>query len=99
MIPRIKSVKPLENFRLKVIFDDGENCIYNVLEDINAIPEFKELKTVCGLFEQVQIDKSRTCIFWNDVIDIASDTIYEYGEHCAIFADAAKEKIEREVEL
>ena len=81
MIPRIKSVKPLENFRLKVIFDDGKNCIYDVLEDINSIPEFEELKTVCGLFEQVQIDTSRTCLYWNDVIDLASDTIYEYSEH------------------
>lgn len=23
---------------------------------------------------------SRTCVFWNDRIDLASDTIYEYGK-------------------
>lgn len=26
-----------------------------------------------------QLDSSRTCIFWNDRVDLASDTILEYG--------------------
>lgn len=28
---------------------------------------------------QVIIDKSRTCVYWNDRIDLPSDTLYEYG--------------------
>ena len=28
---------------------------------------------------QVKIDKSRTCVYWNDRIDLPSDTLYEYG--------------------
>jgi hypothetical protein len=53
--------------------------IYNVKEDIETIESYKDLAAVQGLFEQVQLDESRTCVFWNDQIDLPSDTIYEYG--------------------
>lgn len=79
MIPRIKNVKPLKDFMLHVVFDDGRDVLYNVWEDIENIPSYKDLKTIHGLFNQVQIDPSRTCVFWNDYIDLPSDTIYEYG--------------------
>ncbi len=80
MIPRIKSVKPMNNFVLQVVFDDGKDVLYNVRDDIDTIPSYQDLKTIPGLFNQVQLDPSRTCVFWNDMIDLASDTIYEYGE-------------------
>ncbi len=80
MIPRIKSVKPMNNFVLQVVFDDGKGVLYNVEDDIDTIPSYQDLKTIPGLFNQVQLDPSRTCVFWNDMIDLASDTIYEYGE-------------------
>ena len=80
MIPRIKSVKPHENNILYVIFDDGKECLYNVKEDIDSIEQYKDLETIQGLFEQAQLDESRTCVFWNEYIDLASDTIYEYGK-------------------
>lgn len=80
MIPKIKSVKPQSNYVLHVIFDDGKVCLYNVKEDIDSIEQYKDLETIYGLFEQVQIDASRTCVFWNDDIDLPSDILYEYGE-------------------
>lgn len=80
MIPRIKSVKPQENYTLHVIFDDGKRCIYDVKEDIDSICQYRDLQEIKGLFEQVQLDESRTCVFWNDFIDIPSDTIYECGK-------------------
>ena len=80
MIPRIKSVKPMDDFMLHVVFDDGKDVLYNVAEDIEAIPSYQDLRTINGLFNQVQLDESRTCVFWNDMIDLASDTIYEYGK-------------------
>ena len=80
MIPRIKSVKPQENYKLLIQFDGGETVIYNVLEDIDAIDDFGPLKTERGLFENVQLDESRTCIYWSDRIDLPSDTLLEYGE-------------------
>lgn len=80
MIPRIKSVQPLENYRLHVVFDDDKECIYDVGEDIETIESYSDLKKITGLFNQVSIDASRTCVFWNDYIDLPSDTIYEFGK-------------------
>ena len=80
MMPRIKSVKPQKNYVLRVVFDDGKDCLYNVKEDIDSIEQYKDLETINGLFEQVQLDESRTCVFWNDYIELAGDIIYEDGK-------------------
>lgn len=80
MIPKIKAVRPLENFQLHIMFDDGKKVLYDVTEDIETLPNYNLLKEIPGLFQQVQLDASRTCIFWNDEIDLPSDTIYEYGK-------------------
>ena len=61
-------------------FDDGRKVIYDVKEDIETLPTFRDLQDVDGLFLQVQLDSSRTCVYWNDEIDLASDSIYEYGK-------------------
>ena len=79
MIPRIKMVEPLPDYKLKVLFDDGKTVIYDVKEDIDTIESYKDLATVHGLFQQVQLDESRTCVYWNDQIDLPSDNIYEDG--------------------
>lgn len=79
MIPRIKSIEPLENYVLHVVFDDGKDVLYDVKDDMQTIESYKDLETIRGLFQQVQLDQSRTCIFWNDYIDLPSDAIYEYG--------------------
>ena len=80
MIPRIKKLQPKEGFRLLVEFDDGKRVIYDVNSDINYIPSYQDLRTINGLFNSVQLDASRTCVFWTDDIDLPSDIIYEYGE-------------------
>ena len=79
MIPKIKEIKPIENFCLSVLFDDGKKVIYDVKTDIESIESYGILMTVPGLFAAAQLDESRTCIFWNDEIDLPSDAIYEYG--------------------
>lgn len=80
MIPRIKRLEALDNFLLSVEFDDGQQVIYDVKDDIDTLPSFRGLLEICGLFKQVQLDTSRTCVYWNDEIDLASDSIYEYGK-------------------
>lgn len=80
MIPRIKSVKPMKNYALEVVFDDGKSVLYDVNEDIETLPGYDALKNCRGLFNQVQLDESRTCVFWNEDIDLPSDSIYEYGK-------------------
>ncbi len=78
MIYRIHSVQPLPDYMLSVAFDDGKRVIYDVKEDM-SLPGYSLLQEVHGLFEQVQLDQSRTCVYWNDEIDLPSDAIYEYG--------------------
>lgn len=82
MIPRIKEIKPLDDYILQVYFDDGKVILYDVKDDINSIAQFGDLKSIYGLFCQVQLDESRTCVYWNDEINLPSDAIYEYGTEC-----------------
>ena len=79
MIPKIKSVVPQENYTLLVDFMDGKSVFYDLSEDIMTLPGYDDLKKISGLYKNVQIDESRTCVFWNEYIDLPSDTIYEYG--------------------
>ena len=69
----------MDDYLLSVLFDGGRKVVYNVVEDIETINAFSDLKTVEGLWPQVQVDKSRTAVYWNEWIDLPSDTIYEYG--------------------
>lgn len=80
MIPRIKTVTALDDYMLRIVFDDGEIMLYDVKDDIAHIKAFKELETEAGLWGKVRLDTSRTCVYWNDRIDLPSDTLYEYGQ-------------------
>lgn len=79
MYPRIKSVKPLPDLMLSVIFDDGQRVLYDVKEDLH-LPGYSILQEQRGLFEQVQLDTSRTVVYWSEDVDLPSDSILEYGK-------------------
>ena len=49
------------------------------VKDDMHLPGYHLLRDMAGLFQSVQLDQSRTCVFWNDEIDLPSDIIYEYG--------------------
>jgi len=78
-IPRIKSIEIQPDYKLMVLFDDNRKVLYNVEEDIDSIDAFHPLKETPGLWQQAKVDKSRTVVSWNDIIDLPSDTLYEYG--------------------
>ena len=80
MIPRIKSIEPRADYKLFIRFDGGEEVLYDVNEDILQIPDFSVLKTETGLFENLRLDESRTCVYWSDRIDLPSDTLLEFGK-------------------
>ena len=82
MIPRIKHIESQNDYILRVVFDDGKIVRYDVKEDIRTLPSYRSLMTEYGLFQNFQLDTSRTCISWNDEIDLPSDIIYEYGVPC-----------------
>lgn len=79
MYPRIKSVTPLPDLLLSVLFDDGRRVVYDVKEDLH-LPGYSVLQDQPGLFEQVQLDTSRTVVFWSEDVDLPSDSILEYGK-------------------
>ena len=80
MIPRIKDIQPLDDFILLVEFDDGKKVKYDVKDYIRTLDDFKILESEYGLFQNVQLDSSRTYIYWTDRVDLPSDTILEYGQ-------------------
>ena len=80
MRPRIRSIQPLEDFILLVEFDDGKKVAYDVKDDIKTLTDFRVLKSECGLFKNARLDSSRTCVYWTERVDLASDTILEYGQ-------------------
>ena len=79
MIQRIKTIKTMPDYMLMVSFDDGRQVLYDVKEDFD-LPEYSSMKSIHGLFDQVQLDESRTCVFWTSDVDLPSDIIYEYGK-------------------
>ena len=83
MIKRIRELQPMPDYQLLVRFDDGKQVLYDVKDDIKTLPGYSLLCEVEGLFQNVRLDESRTCIYWTDEIDLSSDAIYEYGEAVA----------------
>lgn len=79
MIKRIRELQPMPDYQLLVRFDDGKQVLYDVKDDIKTLPGYSLLCEVEGLFQNVRLDESRTCIYWTDEIDLPSDAIYEYG--------------------
>ncbi len=79
MIPRIKKIATLADYKLLVQFDGGRQVVYDVAEDIREINSFQDLENITGLFKNARLDSSRTCVVWNERIDLPSDVIYEYG--------------------
>ena len=84
MIPRIKNIIPQKNYVLLIEFDGGERVLYDVKDDINTLPDFRILMSERGLFENCQLDSSRTCIYWTDRVDLPSDTLLEYGTYVPV---------------
>lgn len=78
MYPRIKSVKTADPLLLHIVFDDGKRVRYDMQEDL-TLPGYSALRDQPGLFESVQVDESRTVLYWSDEIDLPSDTLLEYG--------------------
>ena len=69
----------MESFVLLVEFDDGKKVFYDVKDDIKTLADFRVLESEYGLFRNARLDSSRTCVYWTDRVDLASDTILEYG--------------------
>lgn len=56
MFHKIKSVKPLENYVLEILFENGVVKFYDVSNLFEKWNVFKSLLVVNGLFELVKVD-------------------------------------------
>ncbi|MBP3222507.1 MAG: DUF2442 domain-containing protein [Actinomycetaceae bacterium] len=86
MIHRISMLELRENFCIYARFDDGVQVVYDMRDDISSLPSFQDLETIPGLFLSGKLDKSRTCIEWNEYIDVPSHVLYEYGTRVSLSA-------------
>lgn len=72
-LPRVKSVRAIEGFRLDVVFDDGTRGIAS-LEDRLFGPVFEPLRDK-SLFAQAFVDEFGV-ICWPNGADLAPDALY-----------------------
>ena len=73
MYPAVISVKPLENYKLELKFDDSMTKIFDVAPFLE-IGKFKELKDV-SMFSQVFV--SFDTIEWKNGLDLDPELLYE----------------------
>ena len=74
----IKSIKPLENLILEVVFSDGEIKKYDIKKIIKKYENFKDLENK-DLFNKAKIDIGGYGIVWNEDIDLSSEEIWANG--------------------
>lgn len=79
MFCKVKDVKPLEKYKLLVIFTNGEIKTYDVKPLFDKWESFKDLIYINGLFQQVKVDAGGYGISWNDDIDLSCNELYYNG--------------------
>jgi len=72
MSPRIKEVTPTKDFKLKLLFSNGENGLYDCSKLLN-FGVFKELQD-SNYFNQVKVLDGT--VAWPHEQDICPDTLY-----------------------
>lgn len=92
-IPRIKYVEPLSNYKLFVIFENGEIKVYLMKDLLKEFP-FNALKEE-NMFFEAKLDKNGYGVVWNDDIDLSEYEIWKNGVLVSSITDLAH-KIESE---
>lgn len=83
MTHRIKSVKPLDNAVLSVVFQNGVEKQCDMRKLYPIFPQFKDFDTVNGLFQQVKVDAGGYGVSWNDNLDLDAEDLWEDGVEIA----------------
>ncbi len=73
-MPRITSVRPLEDYRLSIVFDDGTKGVISLRDRLFG-PVFEPLRDPAA-FQQVFVDDFGA-IAWPNGADLAPDALYE----------------------
>ncbi len=79
MFHKVKNVIPLDDYILKVTFEDNVIKFYDIKPLFEKWNIFKSLITTKGLFKQVKVDTGGYGIYWNDEIDLSCNELWENG--------------------
>ena len=77
MFHKIKTLKILENYILKITIENNIVKYYNVSILFDKWDIFQNLANIPGLFEQVKVDPGGYGISWNDEIDLSCEELWE----------------------
>lgn len=77
MFHKVKEVEPLDDYILKVTFQENVIKFYDIKQLFDKWSIFKSLITIKGLYEQVKVDIGGYGIYWNDEIDISCNELWE----------------------
>jgi hypothetical protein len=80
--PKIQSVKPLENKRLLVKFENGLEKIYDCHQLLHR-EAFQSLDNE-AFFKTVEVDLGGYGIVWNDDVDLSEYELWVNGKEFAI---------------
>lgn len=78
MFEKIKSVEPLNDFILRIVFENGIVKTYDVKPLMDKIEDFKSLKNI-ALFKCVKTDVGGFGISWNEYIDLECTELWNNG--------------------
>lgn len=73
--PKVIKVKAISSLKLEILFENGEQKLYNVSKLINLSP-FDKL-TDYNFFKQVKVDENGYGIYWDDNLDLAESELFE----------------------
>lgn len=94
MLHRIKSVKPLDDLTISVIFRNGIEVEYDIKQLYNKFPQFRQLEHMRKLYENVRVDIGGYGIVWNDELDLDADVIWDFGRRTGnIYSISVKELV------
>ena len=75
--PKVKTVQPLAEYQLLVIFQNNDEKIYDCKPLLNEYP-FTLLKNK-GFFKAVKVDIGGYGISWNEEIDLSESELWQSG--------------------
>jgi hypothetical protein len=71
----IKSVKPVEKFKVSLYFNNGEHKVVD-LEPLLRGPIFEPIRQDPAYFLTIHVDEESGTICWNNGADIDPDVLY-----------------------
>lgn len=79
MAHRIEKAVPVEPMKVRVVFQNGVEKLYDLQQLCDAFPQFMALQRDKVLYRQVKTDAGGAGISWNDELDLDAEEIWDHG--------------------